>query len=72
MSTTEEKPTMANTGATRTSCLTKEFGAFLEEALEKWKVPGMSLAVIDGEDVYAEVVAIHSFAIFNNWLRVKD
>jgi hypothetical protein len=72
MSTTDEKPTTAHTGATGKSRLTKEFGAFMKEALEKWKVPGMSLAVIDGEDVYAEVVAIHSFAVFNNWLREKD
>lgn len=36
--------------------LTEEFGAFVKNMLEKWKVPGMSLAVIDGEDVYAEVI----------------
>jgi hypothetical protein len=34
---------------------TEEFGAFVKTVLEKWKVPGMSLAVIDGEDIHAEV-----------------
>jgi hypothetical protein len=34
--------------------LTQEFGVFVREMLERWKVPGMSLAVIDGDDIYAE------------------
>jgi hypothetical protein len=71
MRTTEEKPTTARTSATRKIWLTKEFGAFMEELLEKWKVPGMSLAVIDGEDVDAEVFAVDSFAVFDNWLWEK-
>jgi CubicO group peptidase (beta-lactamase class C family) len=58
MRATEEKPTTASTGAAGKNRLTKEFRAFVEEVLEKWKVPGMSLAVIDGEDVYAEVHTI--------------
>ncbi|CAM1502046.1 Fc.00g040300.m01.CDS01 [Cosmosporella sp. VM-42] len=34
--------------------LTGEFGDFVKDTLKEWKVPGVSIAVIDGEDVYAE------------------
>lgn len=56
MATTQEKTRAGNP-------LTEEFAAFVKEKLEKWKVPGMSLAVIDGEDVYAEV-RIHNSKVF--------
>ncbi|KPM42846.1 hypothetical protein AK830_g3696 [Neonectria ditissima] len=35
--------------------LTDEFDKFARETLEDWKVPGISIAVIDGEDVFAKV-----------------
>lgn len=35
--------------------LTEEFGKFAKEQLEQWKVPGVSLAIIDGQDIFAEV-----------------
>ncbi|KAL6875186.1 beta-lactamase/transpeptidase-like protein [Trichoderma novae-zelandiae] len=34
--------------------LTAEFGDFVREQLDKWKVPGVAVAVIDGDEVYAE------------------
>ncbi|PHH89700.1 hypothetical protein CDD83_5481 [Cordyceps sp. RAO-2017] len=34
--------------------LTDEFSSFVNDKLDEWKVPGMSVAVIDGQDVYAE------------------
>lgn len=33
------------------------FAEFANKTLDKWKVPGLSIAVIDDEDVYAEVRA---------------
>jgi hypothetical protein len=55
MDRVEENPPTPDDDAGRKTPLTEEFGIFVKETLEKWKVPGMSLAVIDGEDVYAEV-----------------
>lgn len=37
--------------------LTREFGDFVRQKLDRWKVPGMSLAVVDGHDVNAQVRA---------------
>jgi CubicO group peptidase (beta-lactamase class C family) len=35
--------------------LTEDFASFVTEILDKWKVPGLSIAVIDGDQVFAEV-----------------
>jgi CubicO group peptidase (beta-lactamase class C family) len=35
--------------------LTKEFDNFATETLDSWKVPGLSIAVIDGNEVFAKV-----------------
>jgi CubicO group peptidase (beta-lactamase class C family) len=35
--------------------LTEEFGDFAAETLDNWKVPGLSIAVIDGDQVFADV-----------------
>ncbi|EXK80438.1 hypothetical protein FOQG_15073 [Fusarium oxysporum f. sp. raphani 54005] len=34
--------------------LTEEFGDFAAETLDNWKVPGLSIAVIDGDQVFAD------------------
>ncbi|KAJ0131992.1 hypothetical protein HZ326_24928, partial [Fusarium oxysporum f. sp. albedinis] len=34
--------------------LTEDFASFVTEILDKWKVPGLSIAVIDGDQVFAE------------------
>ncbi|KAI9151671.1 D-aminopeptidase [Paramyrothecium foliicola] len=34
--------------------LTDEFGQFVKGLLEEWKVPGLSIAVIDGDQVYTD------------------
>lgn len=34
---------------------TNDFAKFVDGVMEDWKVPGMSIAVIDGDDVYTEV-----------------
>ncbi|KAK7426709.1 hypothetical protein QQZ08_006745 [Neonectria magnoliae] len=41
--------------------LTEEFGKFAKETLEDWKVPGVSIAVIDGEDVFTKSYGIATF-----------
>lgn len=35
--------------------LDSQFNSWVGDLLAEWKVPGMSLAVIDGTDVFAEV-----------------
>ncbi|KAI1141810.1 beta-lactamase/transpeptidase-like protein [Hypoxylon sp. FL0543] len=37
------------------------FGAFVREALGRWRVPGVAVAVVDGEDTWAEGYGISSF-----------
>lgn len=32
-----------------------DLGNFIDDLMERWKIPGMSVAVVDGDDVYAEV-----------------
>ncbi|KAH7237881.1 beta-lactamase/transpeptidase-like protein [Fusarium solani] len=34
--------------------LTEDFASFVTETLDKWKVPGLSVAVVDGDQVFAE------------------
>ncbi|KAJ3482019.1 hypothetical protein NLG97_g7678 [Lecanicillium saksenae] len=34
--------------------LTDEFGRYVTDLMDEWKVPGLSVAVIDGEDVYSQ------------------
>ncbi|KAJ6442017.1 penicillin-binding protein [Purpureocillium lavendulum] len=36
------------------SPLTEDFNKFVTGTMEKWNVPGMSLAVVDGDDVYSQ------------------
>lgn len=40
------------------SPLNAEFEKFVHETLQKWHVPGMAIAVVDGEQIWAEV-SIH-------------
>ena len=34
-----------------------EFAKFAEETIKGWKVPGLSIAVVDDQDIFAEVSA---------------
>lgn len=36
------------------SPLTDEFNGWVREKLEAWKVPGMSLAIVDGDDIFTQ------------------
>ena len=46
-----------NGGKTSKNPLTKEFASFVNGTMHKWKVPGLAISVIDGEEIYAEVIA---------------
>ena len=41
--------------ASMTSPLTEQFGKLVYEKLEEWHVPGMSIAIVHNDKVYAEV-----------------
>lgn len=50
----EQKP-LGDSSAVSKDPFNDEFAEFARETLEHWKVPGVSIAAIDGDDVYAEV-----------------
>ncbi|KAI1801508.1 beta-lactamase/transpeptidase-like protein [Daldinia bambusicola] len=43
------------------SPLDSDFEAFTKAALDRWKVPGVSVSVVDGDDIWAEGYGIASF-----------
>lgn len=52
--------------AERTNPFTKEFGEFARKTLKEFSVPGVSIAVIDGDQIYAEVYItafVHSISL---------
>lgn len=58
----DQKPISEHGSDASGSPLTSEFGSFVLEQLEKWRVPGVAVAVIDGDDVYAEVRGLSHLA----------
>ena len=53
--TTQQLPLRPGSGAQ--PYLDGSFDELVEETLEYWKVPSISIAVIDGDDVYSKVFA---------------
>lgn len=54
----EQKPLMATERTSPSpakSPFTDDFGDFVQKQLERWHTPGVSIAVIDGDDVYSQV-----------------
>lgn len=51
----EQKPIASQEHTASGNPLTSEFSEFVLERLDKWRVPGVAVAVIDGDEVYAEV-----------------
>jgi CubicO group peptidase (beta-lactamase class C family) len=51
----EQKPIASQEHTTGGNPLTSEFAKLVLEGLDEWKVPGVAVAVIDGDEVYAEV-----------------
>lgn len=39
----------------RKSPLDEDFTSFAKQVLDEWKIPGLSIAVVDDEDVYSAV-----------------
>jgi hypothetical protein len=50
-----QRPISAQGVAASRSPLTSEFADLVLKTLDEWKVPGVAVAVIDGDEVYAEV-----------------
>lgn len=46
---------MAGEGNGGDGPLNEEFGAFTRERLERWHVPGIAVAVVDGEETWTQV-----------------
>lgn len=53
------KSTDMSSGQGADKFFNEEFGKFAKEQLETWKVPGISVGVVDGEDIFAEVLCPH-------------
>ncbi|KAI0836342.1 beta-lactamase/transpeptidase-like protein [Hypoxylon sp. FL0890] len=53
--------TGGDNGAMKKSPLNDDFKAFVREALDRWHVPGVAVAVVDGEDAWTEGYGISSF-----------
>lgn len=45
------------------SPLDKEYQELVTRTLEYWHVPGVAVAVVDGEKIYAQVSSLHSIFI---------
>ncbi|KAI5464749.1 beta-lactamase/transpeptidase-like protein [Mariannaea sp. PMI_226] len=43
------------------SPLTAEFGEFVKKQLDEWRVPGLSIGVLDGDNIYTEGYGIATF-----------
>lgn len=52
---------MAGEGNGGDGPLNEEFGAFTRERLERWHVPGIAVAVVDGEETWTQGYGISSF-----------
>ncbi|KAI2610592.1 beta-lactamase/transpeptidase-like protein [Hypoxylon sp. NC1633] len=57
----EERTEQGASGRTNGNPLGDRFGTFVAEALDRWHVPGLAVAVVDGEDTWAEGYGISSF-----------
>lgn len=51
----DQKPIGPDGGSETGNPFNDDFSKLAEETLDNWKVPGLAIAVIDDEDVYAEV-----------------
>lgn len=47
----------------RISPLNADFAKFAQKTLEKWNIPGISIAVVDGDETFAEVRIVAAFKI---------
>jgi CubicO group peptidase (beta-lactamase class C family) len=56
---------------------TQQFERLVQEKMEEWKVPGLSLAIIQGEDIYTKVIGsqaskVTSHSLTRTVLRLCD
>ncbi|XXG95698.1 hypothetical protein Hte_001968 [Hypoxylon texense] len=57
----EQKVLLGEGDSVRKSPLDAGFGTFAEEALHRWHVPGIAVAVVDGDSTWAEGYGIATF-----------
>lgn len=50
-----QKPLTRSAAPATGNPLTDSFGDFVRAKLDKWKVPGLSVAVVDGDSIYTQV-----------------
>lgn len=50
-----QKPITSQEPAASGNPLTSEFAEFVLQTLDEYKVPGVAVAVVDGDEIYAEV-----------------
>lgn len=50
----DQKP-LTSDNAASANPFTDGFNSYVAELMEEWKVPGFSIAVVDGEDIFAKV-----------------
>lgn len=55
-------------GEMRKSPFDSDFEGFAKAALDRWKVPGVSVAVVDGEDTWAEVCDVCFVLFWSCWV----
>lgn len=50
----DQKP-LTSDDAASANPFTEKFNSYVAELMEEWKVPGFSIAVVDGDDVFSKV-----------------
>lgn len=74
MPPSEEMPPSVPAGdgkqhASKTSPLNEDFEKLVHETLDKWHIQGVAVAVIDGDETWAEVISsLHKFCAFTKKL----
>lgn len=50
---------------------TPEFKQLVREKINEWKIPGLSLAVIQGEEIHTQVLEIFAYAMkFHSFIHL--
>ena len=50
----DQKPLTSN-DASSANPFTEEFNSYVAELMEEWRVPGLSIAVVDGDKIFSKV-----------------
>lgn len=69
----DQKPLTSHDAASANP-FTEKFNSYVAELMEEWKVPGFSIAVVDGDDIFSKVNEARDFSTsftdqLGLWLR---